>query len=196
MAQAHDQITEEIQQFIAEQQMFFVATAPLSADGHVNLSPKGLDTFRIISPTEVAYLDFTGSGNETSAHLLENGRITFLFCSFKGKPKILRLYGKGQTILPDHEQWPTWRARFPEFPGVRQVLVVTLDRVQTSCGFGIPLYDYVGQRDRMPKWAVEKGEEGLEAYQQKKNLRSIDALPTPLAQKFSRVAKGETGTAR
>lgn len=180
MANVFPHITPDLQTFIQAQQMFFVATAPLSADGHVNVSPKGLDCFRILSDTQVAYLDLTGSGNETSAHLQENGRITFMFCAFQGKPVILRLYGKGKTYLPGQEGWTELTAHFSLLPGVRQIIVADLDRVQTSCGTGVPLYAYQGQRDELIQWAEQKGTAGIATYQQTKNLVSIDGLPTPL----------------
>lgn len=180
MAKLFDCITDELQTFIAKQHLFFVATAPLSATGHVNLSPKGLDCFKVISKHQVAYLDLTGSGNETSAHLQENGRITFMFCAFAGQPSILRLYGQGKVLLPHSEHWDEWIAQFPDLPGIRQIVVAEIDRVQTSCGFGVPLFEYQQQRDNLPTWAAKKGAQGIEEYQQRKNQISIDGLPTPL----------------
>ncbi len=181
MAKVFDHISDELQDWIAAQQMFFVATAPLSSNGHINLSPKGLDSFRVLSPNRVAYLDLTGSGNETSAHLEENQRITLMFCAFVGKPLILRLYGRGQTILPDSAEWLVFSSLFPPLPGARQVIVAEIDRVQTSCGTAVPLYDYQGQRDALVNWAIKKGETGLQDYWYEKNRVSIDGLPTPLA---------------
>jgi hypothetical protein len=180
MAKVFSNLTPALQEFIQAQQMFFVATAPLSPEGHVNLSPKGLDSFRIVSDRQVAYLDLTGSGNETSAHLRENGRITLMFCAFQGAPLILRLYGQGQVYLPHHPDWNQWRDRFPDLPGTRQIIGVTLDRIQTSCGTGVPQYAYQGQRDDLVRWAEKKGRSGIAAYQQQKNQVSIDGLPTPL----------------
>ncbi|HET7233859.1 MAG TPA: pyridoxamine 5'-phosphate oxidase family protein [Longimicrobium sp.] len=173
-------ITEELRAFIEAQPLFFVATAPLSPAGHVNLSPKGLDCFRVLSPTRVAYLDLTGSGNETAAHLQENARITFMFCAFGGPPRILRLYGTGGVVLPGHTQWAELAPLFPEYPGVRQIVVADVERVQTSCGFAVPLMEYVGQRDTLLRWAEAKGDD-LGRYRQEKNSRSIDGLPTPYA---------------
>jgi len=184
MAKVFDHITDELQTFIAKQQMFFVATAPLHADGHVNMSPKGLDSFRILSPHRVAYLDLTGSGNETSAHLQENGRITFMFCAFQGAPLILRLYGRGQTILPTSQTWEPLLSLFPTIPGTRQIIVAEIDRVQTSCGSGVPLYDYQDQRSVILTWAEKKGDAGLKTYHQQKNCTSIDGLPTPIADQY------------
>jgi hypothetical protein len=181
MAKLFDCITEELQNFIANQHIFFVGTAPLSTTGHVNLSPKGLESFRILSPHRVAYLDVTGSGNETSAHLQENGRITFMFCAFTEPPSILRLYGQGYTILPTAADWDSLYSRFHPIPGTRQIIVADIERVQTSCGFGVPLYEYQGQRQTLVNWADKKGEQGVKEYQQQKNTISIDGLPTPLS---------------
>jgi hypothetical protein len=180
MAKVFESINEELQKFIANQQMFFVGTAPLSPTGHINLSPKGLESFRIISPNRVAYLDLTGSGNETSAHLLENGRITFMFCAFQDPPSILRLYGQGKTILPNSPEWDDLYNLFPFIPGARQIIVADIHRVQTSCGFAVPLYEYQTQRDTLVHWASKKGEQGIKEYHQHKNLVSIDGLLTPL----------------
>src|SRR5829696_6870276 len=149
MAKILDAITPELASFIEEQTMFFVGTAPLSPSGHVNLSPKGLDTLRILAPDRVAYLDLTGSGNETAAHLRENGRITFMFCAFTGAPRILRLYGTGRVVLPETPQWAELLRRFPVYPGARQIITAEISRVQTSCGFAVPLMEYVQQRDTL-----------------------------------------------
>jgi hypothetical protein len=185
MAKLFDGITDELQEFIAAQQIFFVATAPLSPTGHVNLSPKGLNSFRILSPDRVAYLDVTGSGNETSAHLHENSRITLMFCAFQEPPCILRLYGCGTVVLPGSATWDALYPLFPPLPGTRQMIVADLDRVQTSCGMGVPLYNYQGQRTSLVQWAEKKGESGLQNYWQQKNQVSIDGLITPLGEEFS-----------
>lgn len=181
MAKLFDHITDELQAFIAAQPLFFVATAPLSASGHVNLSPKGLDSFRVLSPNQVAYLDLTGSGNETSAHLLENGRITFLFCAFQAKPLILRLYGQGRVVLPTDAEWESIAVHLPTLPGTRQIIVADIDRVQTSCGMGVPLLEYADQRPELLRWAETKGSAGVRAYHAAKNQVSVDGLPTPIA---------------
>lgn len=181
MAKLFDCITLDLQKFIAAQQMFFVATAPLDGAGHVNVSPKGLESFQVLSSTQVAYLDLTGSGNETSAHLLENGRITIMFCSFQGPPLILRLYGRGRVVLPDMPDWQELFSQFKPLVGARQIVVADIDRIQTSCGNGVPLYEYEGQRQTLVPWAIQKGSDGLREYHQKKNRVSIDGLPTPLA---------------
>jgi hypothetical protein len=185
MAKEHDQITDDHKAFIENQRMFFVCTAPLGAEGHINLSPKGFDCFRVLSPCRVGYLDIVGSGNETSAHLLENGRITFMFCAFDGPPKILRLYGKGRTVLPGDHEWNELSNQFTILPATRQIIVADIFKVKSSCGFGIPLYDYKDERDHAFKWAENKGEAGLEEYKKEKNRISIDGLPTPIASKFS-----------
>ncbi len=181
MAKVFDRITDDLQKFIHAQQIFFVATAPLSPAGHINLSPKGLDSFRILSPNRVAYLDLTGSGNETSAHLAENQRITFMFCAFQGKPLILRLYGQGRVLTPDALDWHTQADLFPTIPGTRQIIIAEIDRVQTSCGTGVPLYEFEGQRSDIVEWAQKKGDRGMWDYWQLKNQTSVDGLPTPLA---------------
>ena len=181
MGKTHDSITDDLRAFIERQHVFFVASAPLAAAGHVNVSPKGLDCLRLLSPMRVAYLDLTGSGNETSAHLVENGRVTLMFCGFDGKPMILRLYGRGRVVLPESHEWPEFAALFPAHPGARQVIVVDVTRVQTSCGFGVPEMAFVADRDVLQKWAQSNGPQKLAEYQQKKNVRSIDGLPTPLA---------------
>ncbi len=184
MAKIFDCITEELQNFIGAQHLFFVATAPLNPAAHINLSPKGLESLCILSPHQVAYLDLTGSGNETSAHLQENGRITLMFCAFQDPPCILRLYGQGRTVLPAHSEWTALLALFSPIPGVRQIIVVDVERVQTSCGFGVPLYQYEGQRTTLTQWAERKGKPGLNVYQQKNNLVSIDGLSTPLGREL------------
>lgn len=180
MARFYDSISEEHKTFIERQHLFFVASAPLSRDGHVNLSPKGLDSFRVLSPSKVAYMDIVSSGNETSAHLLENGRITFMFCSFEEKPRIMRLFGNGYTVLPGSLQWDSLAPHFKIIASTRQLIVADITKVQTSCGFGVPIYEHIGERDQHFKWAEAKGPEGIAEYRQKNNLVSLDGLPTPL----------------
>lgn len=176
MGRVVDGITPHIADFIARQHVFFVATAPTGADGHVNLSPKGLDTFRVLGPREVAYLDLTGSGAETIAHLRENGRITLMFCAFDGKPNIVRLYGRG-TAVPVDDAAPELLGGFPPLPGARSVVRVDVERVSTSCGYAVPLLSYAGARDQLVDWAERKGPDGLTAYRAEKNAESIDGLP-------------------
>src|ERR1043165_7840509 len=180
MGKFHDSILDHHKEFIEHQKMFFVATAPLTGEGHINLSPKGLDSFRVLSPSKVAYLDIVGSGNETSAHLLENGRITIMFCAFDGPPNILRLYGQGYTVLPESDEWSSLFKLFTPQPAIRQIIVADIHKVQTSCGYSVPLYEYTGERDQMDKWATAKGESGLEVYRKEKNRVSIAGLPTAL----------------
>ncbi|MBK8022182.1 MAG: pyridoxamine 5'-phosphate oxidase family protein [Chloroflexi bacterium] len=180
MAKFFDAIGGDHRKFIEKQHMFFVASAPLSAEGHVNLSPKGLDCLRILSPNQVAYLDLTGSGNETSAHLAENGRITFMFCSFSGTPMIMRLFGEGRTVLPGTPEWETFSPHFTLWTGTRQIIVADIEKVQTSCGYAVPLYEFKHERATLVKSWEAKGDDGVAAYQQKNNLCSQDGLPTAL----------------
>lgn len=176
MGKIFSEITPEIQEWIEKQKMFFVSTAPLSSSGHVNCSPKGLDSFRILSPTRVAYQDLTGSGVETIAHLRENRRITFMFCAFDGPPKIFRLYGKGEVVLPGDELFHVVHQHFPHRIGIRSYIVTDLTRITDSCGYGVPQYEFKKDRDHMIKWAEHKGEPGVLEYQNEKNLQSIDGL--------------------
>lgn len=178
MGKLHDFIKPAHKEFIDKQHIFFVSTSPLSSEGRVNLSPKGLDCFNILSETQVGYMDLISSGNETSAHTLENGRITFMFCSFEGSPQILRLYGKGFTVLPGSSEWEQYAPHFKLYPSTRQLIIATIDLVQTSCGFGVPLFNYTGERDIHFEWASKKGEDGLAEYLQQNNLKSLDNLPT------------------
>ena len=161
--------------------MFFVGTAPLSGEGRINVSPKGLDCFRVLNENKVAYMDLISSGNETSAHTLENGRITIMFCSFDEKPNILRLYGRGFTVLPGTGEWKTYAPFFEIYPSTRQIIVAEINLVQTSCGFGVPMFDFKGQRDLHFEWAKTKGQQGLKSYVEVNNLRSLDGLPTAIA---------------
>jgi hypothetical protein len=183
MGKTYDALTDDLAEFLQRQPVFFVATAPSGAPGggHVNLSPKGLDSLRVLSPTRLAYLDLTGSGNETSAHLLENGRITLMACAFEGNPMILRVFGRGSVALPGSEAWRELRGRFPAHPGERQLVVIDVERVQTSCGHGVPLLAFEEPRDLLTRWAEKKGPEGLVAYRREKNAASLDGLPTHLA---------------
>jgi hypothetical protein len=184
MAKFFDSIFEQHNEFIRKQKMFFVGSALLSRNSHVNLSPKGIDSFRVLTDNQVAYMDIVGSGNETSAHLLENGRITFMFCAFEGPPNILRLYGNGRTVLPGDVEWEQLAVHFDLQLSTRQIIVADIHKVQTSCGFSVPLYEYIGERDHADKWANSKGADGLEAYKKEKNRVSIDGLPTALHYKL------------
>ncbi|MBK6330009.1 MAG: pyridoxamine 5'-phosphate oxidase family protein [Bacteroidetes bacterium] len=182
MGKLSTEITTAHKKFIKQQKMFFVATAPLSLDGHINLSPKGLEHLKVLDDNHVAYLDFVGSGNETSAHLRENQRITFMFCSFDKVPNILRLYGKGKVILPHSDEWAHYSTHFPNVPGTRQLIVAHIHHVQNSCGYGVPIYEFKGDRSILFDWINTKGAEGIDKYQQDNNLLSLDALPTHLHQ--------------
>lgn len=193
MAKVYESIPADIQAFIEAQAMFFVATAPLGGDGHINLSPKGLDSFRVLTPTRVAYLDLTGSGNETSAHLRENGRITFMFCAFEGGPSILRLYGRGQTLLAGSPQYQELAPRFPSLDGARQIIVADIERVQSSCGEAVPRMQLLGQRENLLVWARAKGDAGLDRYRRTNNARSIDGLPSDFGAEVGEKAGEKTG---
>lgn len=171
------EIDATVKKFIEAQPMFFVATAPLAADGHLNLSPKGLNAFRILGPKQVAYLDVTGSGIETVAHLRENGRIVVMFCAFSGPPRIVRLHGRGEVAAAGDPLATALSARFTERAGTRAVIRVDVERVSDSCGYGVPLMDFVRHRDNLDHWAAQKGDDGLAAYRAEKNARSLDGLP-------------------
>jgi hypothetical protein len=178
MAKTFDGIDDRLAGFLADQPVFFVATAPSGAGGHVNLSPKGMaDTFQVLDPTTVAYLDFIGSGIETVAHLRDNGRIVIMFCAFSGPPRIVRLHGRGTVVLPAHSDWEELAAHFPPRHGTRSVVKVALDRVSDSCGFGVPFMTYEKERGQLADWADRKTEEELAEYRSKKNAVSIDGLP-------------------
>ncbi len=178
MAKFYTEITPSLQEFIKEQNIFFTATA--SQQGRINLSPKGIDTFRCIDSKTVAYLDLTGSGNETAAHLIENGRMTIMFCSFSEKPMILRLYGHGRVIRQRDQDWERFYSLFDSLSGKRQIIILEVDSVQTSCGYGVPIYEFKQERGTLIEWATKKGEQGIKEYWAAKNLRSIDGLPTKL----------------
>jgi hypothetical protein len=177
MGKLRFEIDEAARKFIEGQRVFFVASAPLDAGGHVNVSPKGLDTFRILGPTSVAYLDFNGSGVETIAHLKENGRIVLMFCAFQGPPDILRLYGQGRVVEGHEAEFAGLAERFAAFEHVRAIIVVQVQRVKDSCGYGVPLFQYEGERTQLQAWARHKGAEGLKEYRAEKNRKSIDGLP-------------------
>jgi hypothetical protein len=177
MGMTRSTLDDSAQRFIEAQQIFFVASAPLAAAGHVNLSPKGLDTFRILGPTTVAYLDFNGSGVETIAHLKENGRIVLMFCAFQGPPNILRLYGHGCVVEPQQAEFAALAEKFPAHENPRSIIVVELTRVTDSCGYGVPRFQYEGEREQLTLWARKQGAEGLKAYRERKNKHSIDGLP-------------------
>jgi len=178
MAKQFDQLSPNFTEFINKQHIFFVGTA--AEEGSVNVSPKGMDSFKVLDPNRALWLNLTGSGNETAAHLLKNNRITIMFCAFESKPLILRLYGTAQI---HHKGDPIWEEHIDSFSikaGARQIMEIKIDIVQTSCGFGVPLMNYQEDRDILVKWADNKGEEGIKAYQQKKNTLSIDGYTTDI----------------
>ena len=177
MGKTYAQIDEYLAKTIEEQHVFFVATAPLDPRGNLNLSPKGLDSFRILTPRTVAYLDFIGSGVETIAHLKENGRIVLMFCKFQGSPNIVRFHGMGRAVEPSQPEFVGLAEKFPAYDNTRAIIVVDLTRISHSCGFGVPLMKYEGERTHLFSWAEKKGAEGLKTYKQEKNRRSIDGLP-------------------
>lgn len=176
MGKLLDELNPRLIDFIQRQQMYFVATA--AAEGLVNLSPKGMDSFRVHSNHCVHWLNLTGSGNETAAHVLESGRMTIMFCAFEGDPLILRLYGQAKVIQPRDSDWQTHIQHFPRTLGARQIFELNIEKVQTSCGFAVPLYDFRQQRDLLTQWATKKGEQGLNDYWQEKNCLSLDGKPT------------------
>jgi hypothetical protein len=178
LAKFYSELNDMLREFIADQKMFFTATAP--REGRVNVSPKGMDTFRCLDDHTVAYLDVTGSGNETAAHIEENGRLTLMFCSFSDKPLTLRLYGRGRVVHPRDPDWSELISLFEPLPGIRQIVVQEIDSVQTSCGHGVPVYQFQEQRDLLPRTAEKRGQTGIEEYQRKHNQVSIDGLPTKL----------------
>lgn len=178
MSKFHSEINPALQEFIAGQQMFFTASA--APTGRVNVSPKGIDTFRVLDENTVAYLDLTGSGNETAAHLLADGRMTIMFCAFAGSPTILRLYGTGERVQLDSPRGRELHELFPVMPGERHIIVIHVESVQTSCGFAVPLYEFKDQRDLLINWADRQGEEKIKEYRRNKNSVSIDGLPTGL----------------
>jgi predicted pyridoxine 5'-phosphate oxidase superfamily flavin-nucleotide-binding protein len=179
MGKIYPILDEVVTQFIQAQPVFFVATAPLDARGHVNVSPKGLDTFRILGPKTLAYLDLTGSGVETVAHVKENSRITLMFCAFAGPPKILRVYGRARVLEPKDKdaEYAALLERFPDFESPRAIVVVDVIRIADSCGYGVPLLRYEENRDQLAAWARNRGPERLKAYRKEKNSHSIDGLP-------------------
>lgn len=173
----HPHIEPELAEWIGRQKIFFVGSAPLSADGHVNISPKGGEAFRVLGPLEVAYQDYTGSGAETAAHVRENGRIVIMFCAFEGGPKIVRLHGRAEGILPGDPRFADLAAHFPPNPGTRAIFHVAVGRVTDSCGYSVPFFDFKEPRESLDKWAANQGPEKMAAYRARKNGRSIDGLP-------------------
>lgn len=181
MGQQYTKISDKLKQFIKDQKMFFVGTA--TAESRVNISPKGMDSLRVLSENRVVWLNVTGSGNETSAHIQEDPRMTVMFAAFEGKPMILRLYGKAKVIHQHDAEWDDLYSLFNPIPGARQVFDLTVELVQTSCGMAVPFFDFVEERDQLEKWAGKKGEDGIKDYWQQKNQISLDGKPTNIMNK-------------
>lgn len=177
MGRIFDGIDDTLAAWIGKQPVWFVATAPLAADGRINLSPRGHDSLSILDPHRIAWVDYTGSGVETIAHLRENGRICLMFCSFDTRPRIVRVHGTGRVALPGEPDYVDVVARHPEHPSTRAVIVVDVTRVSDSCGYGVPVMEFVGERDLLRLGAVKRGPEGMAAYRAEKNAQSIDGLP-------------------
>jgi hypothetical protein len=176
MAQTFPRIDADLERWLAAQHVFFVATAPNGPDGHVNCSPKGGDSLRVLDDRTIGYVDVVGSGAETIAHLKENGRIVIMLCAFEGPPRIVRVHGRGEVIAPGHPEHEALLVAFPPRPGVRAVIRVRAERISDSCGYGVPLMDFREERAAMSLWAQKKGPEGLRDYQRDKNARSLDGL--------------------
>jgi hypothetical protein len=181
MAQQFPSISNKLRQFIEAQKIYFVATA--TADSRINLSPKGMDSLRVLGPNRVVWLNLTGSGNETAAHLQENSRMTIMFSAFDGAPMILRLYGSARAVHHGDADWQTLAGHFPPLPGARQIIDLDVDLVQTSCGMAVPLFDYHGERELLTRWAEKKGEDGIRQYWEAKNQVSLDGKPTGIVEK-------------
>jgi predicted pyridoxine 5'-phosphate oxidase superfamily flavin-nucleotide-binding protein len=177
MSKLHDVISPELSAWLTAQPVFFVATAPLSAEGHVNCSPKSGGSLCVTGPKEVAWIDFHGSGAETAAHLRENGRIVLMFCAFDGEPNIVRLHGRGEAIVPGDARFAVLAEQFSPSPGLRSIIRVSVNRVSSSCGWGVPVMRFADHRTGLEKWAAKKGAGGLDKYRAEKNARSIDGLP-------------------
>ena len=176
MGKRQQQLSTRLIEFIKNQKLFFVATA--MEDGRINVSPKGMDSLRVIDESRVVWLNLTGSGNETAAHLKFNDRMTIMFCAFEGNPLILRLYGKAKIYHERDAKWEEYIGLFPAMLGTRQLIDMEIDLVQSSCGFGVPFMSYEGERDLLGPWALDKGEDGLLEYMKNKNSLSLDGLPT------------------
>jgi len=178
MGMKYSEITDELKAFIEAQKLFFVGTA--AAEGRINVSPKGMDSLRVLDHNRVAWLNLTGSGNETAAHVRELNRMTLMFCAFEGKPRILRLYGSARAIHRHDTDWDACCSLFNPLPGARQIFDMKVDLVQTSCGMGVPLFDYAGDRQQLTDWATRKGDAGLKKYWAEKNRTSLDGKPTQI----------------
>ena len=183
MAKRYTEIPGKLKQFIEDQKIFFVGTA--AADGRINISPKGMDSLRVIDANRVVWLNVTGSGNETSAHVQENPRMTIMFAALEGPPMILRIYGNAKVIHKSDPDWQDKISLFRPLPGARQIFELAVDLVQTSCGMGVPFYDYVGEREQLNEWARKKGDKGIKEYWKEKNQESIDGKPSFILERNS-----------
>ncbi|ODN67022.1 pyridoxamine 5'-phosphate oxidase family protein [Methylophaga muralis] len=181
MAQQFDSLSDRLIEFILQQHLFFVATA--TADSRVNVSPKGMDSLRVLNSNRVIWLNVTGSGNETAAHIEKNPRMTLMFCAFEGKPLILRLYGQARAVHHKDPEWQSLYGLFDALPGARQIFILDIDLVQTSCGMAVPYLDYVGERELLNNWAERKGEIGIKDYWREKNQFTVDGLETEIVTK-------------
>jgi hypothetical protein len=177
MGKEFENIDDRMQRWIERQRMFFVSTAPLAGDGRINCSPKGLDALRVLGPRQMAYADTGGSGIETVAHLKENGRIVIMLCAFEGPPKIFRFYGRGRSVEPHHPEFAELLPKFPRMPTLRNFIVIDVDCIRDSCGYGVPLYEFKSERDSLANWIDSKSDEEMRAYRVEKNARSLDGLP-------------------
>lgn len=178
MAKFYTELDDHLREFLSQQRIFFNASAP--SEGRINISPKGLDSFRVLSNTLVGYLDMTGSENETAAHVAENGRLTLMFCSFHDKPLIVRLYGKGRVVRPQDAEFSDLHAQFPTYPGERQIVLLEIQSIMATCGFAVPLFEYKGERDNLLEFSCNMGPDKMDAYRHERNQKSIDGLPTYL----------------
>ena len=176
VAEQLQSLNQKLIDFITNQQIYFVGTA--GAKGFINVSPKGMDSFRVVDESTVVWLNLTGSGNESAAHVLENGRMTVMFCSFDKQPLILRLYGQARAIHPRDTEWNDLATQFPEHTGARQFFKLNIELVQTSCGYAVPFYEYKGERPTLKKWADKHGKEGIEQYWKDNNVKSLDGKET------------------
>lgn len=181
MGKRYSGIPDKLKRFIEDQKIFFVGTA--TADSRINISPKGMDSLRVLDTNRVVWLNVTGSGNETAAHLQGNPRMTIMFAALEGDPMILRIYGKAKVIHKNDPEWKDTIALFKPLPGARQIFDLSVDLVQTSCGMGVAFYSYMGEREQLNEWANKKGEEGIRDYWKEKNQESLDGRPTHIIKK-------------
>ena len=181
MGQQFNELSQEHIDFIGQQKLYFVGTA--TADSKINISPKGQDSFRVISPRKVAWLNVTGSGNESAAHVQVDPRMTIMFTAFEGNPIILRIYGLARVIHQNDQDWSEYSSLFPVLPGTRQIFEVNVELVQKSCGMSVPFYEYVGERNQLRDWAIAKGKDGIAEYWKQKNQISLDSIPTHIVEK-------------